>query len=198
MPDILLATHNPWKGEQFRPTFEAYGFSMRTLHENTLHAPLPVENGTTPVENALAKARCYHSPETPWVFADDAGLEIDALNGEPGLQARRWGGKFADDVDDQTWLDYLLERMRGVPPGQRTARFISGWALITPNHVEHLHTAEWPFEIALQPVRSMHPGSPISAVWIGPPDDLSRRREDIRQECERWGIFKLLQVEGDR
>jgi non-canonical purine NTP pyrophosphatase (RdgB/HAM1 family) len=192
MPDILFATHNPWKGEQFRPTFEAYGFSMRTLKEHPAQPEPQAETGASPVENALAKARSFHSPEYPWVFADDAGLEIDALNGEPGLQARRWGGVFTDAVDDQTWLDHLLARMQAVPPDQRTARFISGWALITPDGAEYVHAMNWPFKIATQPLRPMHPGSPISAVRVGPPDDLSRRQAEIRQEWERWGILRLV------
>ena len=195
---LLFATRNPWKGAQFHPTFVAYGFTMLTLNDCPASRFLQAELGATPSENALAKARQFHSSNYPWVFADDAGLEIDALNGEPGLQARRWGGIFPDDVDDQTWLDYLLYRMEGIPPGQRTARFTSGWALIAPDNSEYLHTMEWPFEIALHPVRAIHPGSPISAVRIGPPDDLHRRQVEIRQEWEKWGILsELVTRSGD-
>ena len=165
---------------------------MLTLNDCPANHFPKAESGITPVDNALAKARQCHSADYPWVFADDAGLEIDALHGEPGLQARRWGGIFTDAVDDQTWLNYLLNRMEGIPPGQRTARFTSGWALITPDNSEYLHTMEWPFEIALHPIRSIHPGSPISAVRIGPPDDLHRRQVEIRQEWEKWGILQVL------
>lgn len=154
------------------------------------------EDEPTPLLNALQKARRYHTPAFPWVFADDAGLEIDALNGEPGLQARRWGGIFPDNVDDQTWLDYLLERMGHVPSGQRHARFISGWALITPTGQEFTHSTEWPFEIALEPVRPLYPGSPISAVRIGPEDDLARRQVEISTEFRRWGILERLSQQG--
>jgi XTP/dITP diphosphohydrolase len=189
MPVILFATNNPWKGLQFRPVFEAYGFVMWTLNDLTSRIPLNPENGSSPLDNALAKARQLHSYAFPWVFADDAGLEIEALNGEPGLQARRWGGLFPDQVDDRTWLDYLLERMKDVPEGKRTARFSSGWVLIAPDGSEHTHTAYWPFEIALQPIRPMQVGSPISSVRVGPPDDLRRRQVEIWQEWERWGIL---------
>ena len=189
---LLFATHNPWKCDQFRPTFEAYGFHMLTLPKHKDYISAPEETGATPLENALLKARQYHSSEVQWVFADDAGLEIDALHGEPGLQARRWGGKFPDDIGDQEWLNYLLERMRHVPPDQRTARFHSGWALIAPDGSEHLHSMSWPFVIAAQPIRPIRPGSPITAVRIGPVDDLERRRVDIRQEWERWGILSEL------
>ena len=133
MPDILFATQNLWKARLFEPSFQAYGAAMKTLCDFPAGEEPVSETGVSAVENALAKARFYHSDAHPWVFGDDAGLEIDALNGEPGLKARRWNGVFPDDVDDQTWLNYLLERMKDIPPENRTARFVSGWALITPD-----------------------------------------------------------------
>jgi len=192
MPKILFATHNPWKGAQFRPTFSAHGFEMLTLEDVSLEIQPLEEIGQTPLENARLKARQVHSLEYPWTFGDDAGLEIDALHGEPGLQTRRWGGVFKDDVDDQTWLAYLLDRMKDVPPGQRTARFLSAWALIDPDGNEHVHTMYWPFEIANHPIRPIRPGSPISAVRIGPEDDLRRRQIEIGQEWQRWDILGEL------
>ncbi len=199
MPDILFATRNPWKGQLFQPIFEASGFHMITLPDRPEISEPPEENGVTPLENALAKARLVHSAQHPWVFAIDSGLEIDALHGEPGVQARRWGGFFPDSVDDQTWLDYLLERMKDVPAGQRTARFFSAWVLIAPDGSEHTHIMYSPFEIAQQPIRPARPGSPISAVRIGPPDDLARRQHDIRLEWERWGALDELRVKfGDQ
>lgn len=192
MPKVLFATRNPWKGAQFRPAFNARGFEMLTLQDVPFNIQPLEETGQNPLENARLKARQVHSSEYPWAFGDDAGLEIDALHGEPGLQARRWGGVFKDNVDDQTWLDYLLERMKGVPVGQQTARFISAWVLIDPGGNEHPHTMYWPFEIADRPIRAMQPGSPISAVRIGPEDDLKRRQIEICQEWQRWGILEEL------
>ncbi len=186
---ILFATHNPWKIQLFEPVFRDHGFRVLTLLDLPDAPPPPPENGTTALENALAKARCYHSAEYPWVFGDDAGLEIDALGGEPGVQARRWNGVFDDDVDDQTWLDYLLDRMRDIPPGKRTAAFVAGWVLIDPAGVAHTREVRAPFEIATHPIRPIAPGSPITAVRIGFPDDLTRRQAEIRAEWERWGIL---------
>ena len=148
--------------------------------------------GATAIENALAKAHHYHAKENSWVFGDDAGLEIDALGGEPGVQARRWNGVFPDDVDDQTWLDYLLSRMKGVPPGKRTAAFVAGWALIDPGGNVFTRKVRAPFEISAQPIRPISPGSPITAVRISPPDDLTRRQEEIRAAWDEWGILDDL------
>ena len=192
MPVILFATRNPWKARLFKPAFQAYGFEMKTLQELSTAVELLEETATTAVENALAKARYYHSPAHPWVFGDDAGLEIDGLNGEPGLQARRWNGIFPDDIDDQTWLDYLLLRMKDIPPEKRTACFVSGWALITPDGKEYVHEVRSSFKIATEPIRTISSGSPISAVRISPEDDLKHRQEQIQQEWKRWGILEKL------
>ena len=192
MPEILFATHNIWKARLFSPAFQAYGFTMKTLQDIAPdHEPL-TEAGKTAVENALTKARYYHSESHPWVFADDAGLEIDALNGEPGLQTRRWNGIFPDNVDDQTWLNYLLERMKDIPAEKRTAAFVSGWALIIPNGSECVHEVRSPFQIATQPIRALSKGSPISAVRIGPEDDLKSRQAHILEEWKRWGILEKI------
>lgn len=186
---ILLATRNRWKIQLFTPVFQSHGFDVLTLHDLAANTTSPPENGATAIENALAKASHYHSPEYPWVFGDDAGLDIDALGGEPGVQARRWGGYFSDDVDDQTWLDHLLMRMRDVPLGERTAAFVAGWVLIDPAGEAYTRQVVAPFEIAAHPIRPIAPGSPITAVRIGLPNDLSRRQAEIRAEWERWGIL---------
>jgi inosine/xanthosine triphosphate pyrophosphatase family protein len=192
MPDLLFATRNLWKVQLFTPSFQDYGFHVLALRDSPVSKNPPAEVGLTAIENALVKARHFHSNEHPWVFGDDAGLEIDALGGEPGLQARRWNGYFLDDVDDQTWLDYLLFRLRDVPPEARTASFVSGWALITPDGTAYTRAIRWPFRIATHPIRPMAPGSPISAVRIGPEDDLARRQAEIRGEWARWGILDQI------
>ena len=192
MPDLLFATRNPWKVQLFQSVFQRYGFKMLSLADVLVVADAPVESGATAVENALMKARYFHSQEHPWVFGDDAGLEIDALCGAPGVQARRWNGHFSDDVDDQTWLDYLLLLLRDVPQEKRTARFVSGWALVAPDRTAYTREIEWPFQIATQPIRSISPGSPISAVRMGPLDDLAHRQADIQREWECWNIFTQI------
>jgi len=194
---LLFATHNPWKIKLFTPVFREHGFQVLTLLDLPDAPPPPPENGATVIENALAKARHYHSDAFPWVFGVDAGLEIDALGGEPGVQPRRWNGVFPDDVDDQTWLDYLLDHMKDVPPGERTAAFVSGCALLTPSGEAHTRVVRIPFEIATNSIRPISPGSPITAVRLGLPDDLARRRAEVRAEWERWGILERLRAEDE-
>jgi XTP/dITP diphosphohydrolase len=193
---ILFATRNRWKTQLFTPVFRDHGFEVLTLTDIENHPPTPPETGVTAIENALIKARHYHSAEYPWVFGDDAGLEIDALNGEPGVQTRRWNGVFPETVDDQTWLDYLMARMKNIPTGKRTAAFVAGWVLLDPSGAAHTRKVRAPFEIATHPIRPIAPGSPITAVRIGPASDLARRQTEVHTEWEQWGILEKLLVTG--
>lgn len=187
---ILFATANPGKKQLFTPIFARYGLRCVTLTEAGLTDHRPAETGRTPEENALLKARPFHSSRWPLVFADDAGLEIDALNGEPGLQTRRWGGRFPDDVDDETWLRYLLARLEGIPPEKRTARFVSAWAIIDPAGDEHVRRIVTEFCIASRPLRPITPGFPLSAVRIGLQEAVEARSDQLAREWERWRVLE--------
>src|SRR5207253_4958095 len=86
----------------------------------------PEETGTTFMENAVLKARHYAEKSGLLAVADDSGLSVDALGGGPGLYSSRFGGEGASD-DDRNRL--LLERLRGVAPERRGARFTSAVAV---------------------------------------------------------------------
>jgi XTP/dITP diphosphohydrolase len=191
-PKLLFATRNPHKAALFCPIFADYGIRCVTLRETGLEVPPGLETGSTPEENALIKARAVHGEQWPWVFGDDAGLEIDALGGEPGLQARRWGGRFPDDVDDATWLRYLLRRLDGVPLEERTARWVAGWALIGPDGSEHTRRVQHEFTIAERPIRPMRRGSPVAALEIHAGDHLAYRRAHLAAEWADWGVLEEI------
>lgn len=90
------------------------------------------ENGTSFEENALIKARAVaaYCPEDI-VMADDSGLEIDYLNGEPGIYSSRYMGEDTSyDIKNQA----LLDRLAGVPHEKRTARFVCAMAAVIPDH----------------------------------------------------------------
>lgn len=194
MQQLLMATRNHTKYLIYEPIFRRYGFETITLKDIQTDGPPDTETGKTPAENALAKARRYHSRKYPWVFGTDAGLEIDALNGEPGLMARRWGGRFPDDVDDEMWLSYFLERMKGVPLELRTGSHVIARVLVAPDGSEHVQRVRHSFRIATEQIRPIPPGAPLSAVKIGPENAIEARSEVIFQEIEQWGVLaKLLQ-----
>jgi len=192
MKTILIATHNRWKHQLFAPIFQAYGFESEMLDHIPEEINRPEENGNTVVANALIKAHYYHSESHPWVFGDDTGLEIDALNGEPGVRARRWGDRLPENVDEREWLEYLLDRMRDTPVGKRTAKFIDGWALVDPEGNSYTYETQAGFEIATHPIRPIVPGSPIMAVALGLPDDPNKVFLEVKNRWDDWGILQQL------
>jgi XTP/dITP diphosphohydrolase len=90
-------------------------------------ATLPDETATTYEGNALLKARAVAALDADVALADDSGLEVDALGGAPGVHSARFGGSGLDDAG-RTAL--LLDRLRGIPPERRTARFRSVIAVV--------------------------------------------------------------------
>lgn len=189
---IILASRNPAKLELFRPALDAYGLTMQGLADPD-RPPVP-ETAATPEGNALLKAQAAWVPGQ-LVFADDAGMEVDALGGEPGVQTRRWGGRFPADIDDQTWLQYLLARLAEVPLARRTARFVSGWALVGPDGRQAVHRVVTPFLIAEREIQPMTPGFPVSAVQIRPAGQEQDPQRLVRRELAAWPFFQQLLTE---
>lgn len=117
MMKILIATKNPGKAREIK-TFLGEGFELVSLADLP-DAPDIEETGDTFEENALLKARTYFEWSGIPSVADDAGLEIDYLNGEPGVKSRRWLGY---EMTDQEMIDTALKKLKGVPQEKRTAR----------------------------------------------------------------------------
>jgi len=97
------------------------------------------ENGQTFIENACKKAIGYARDTGQWTIADDSGLEIDALGGEPGVKSARYSGEKTIN-DDGTLIDHrniakVLEVLEGVPQAKRTARFFCSLALASPEQI---------------------------------------------------------------
>ena len=114
---VLCGTSNPGKLREFQ--MAAPDFELRAVT-----AAPPEEHGTTFEENARIKAGYYGALEKGWVFADDSGLEVDALGGAPGVHSARFAGPEASDEANNR---LLLARLRGVE--QRSARFVCVIAL---------------------------------------------------------------------
>ena len=93
----------------------------------------PEETGGTFEENALLKARYYVERSGLLTLADDSGLEVDVLNGGPGIYSARYGGPGASDADR---VEKLLKALEGVPWEQRTAKFRCVVALVSPDGTE--------------------------------------------------------------
>lgn len=129
---LLLATANPNKVEEYRSLLDSLGANIRSLEDVGL-LDLPEETGETFEENALLKARYCAQQSGLLLLADDSGLEVEALGGEPGVRSNRWAGPDKTDADR---VHLLLERVRDVPEEARTARFVCVVAVVTPEGEE--------------------------------------------------------------
>jgi XTP/dITP diphosphohydrolase len=116
---LLLATTNQGKIREYKHLLKDAPFELVMVEDLSIEKE-PEETGTTLEENAILKARFYFEKSGIVTLADDAGLEIDALNGEPGVRSRRWPGY---EATDEELVKYAMEQMRNVPEGKRTARF---------------------------------------------------------------------------
>ncbi len=118
MKKIVLATGNQGKVREMADLLSDFGFDVGAQSE--FNVPEAAETGTTFIENAIIKAR--HAAQITGLptIADDSGLEVDYLNGAPGIYSARYAGEHASDGDN---LNKLLMAMQDVPDDQRSARF---------------------------------------------------------------------------
>jgi XTP/dITP diphosphohydrolase len=148
--ELVLATRNRHKGEELAALLGDLGVTIRTLDEFP-DAPDVVEDGDTCEANAVKKA-CVIAEFTgvPSV-ADDTGLEVDALDGRPGVYAARYAGEHATYEDN---CRKLLQQLQGVPHEQRTARFITVAAIALPSDGVQVTTGQLQGMIAETPAGS--------------------------------------------
>ena len=122
---LLLGSSNPGKLGEMRQLLDGMPYRVLGPADVGLRGA-PEETGATFMENAILKARHYADASGLLAVADDSGISVDALGGGPGLYSSRFGGEGASD-DERNRL--LLERLRGVPPAKRGARFTSAVAV---------------------------------------------------------------------
>ncbi len=120
MKEILIATHNQAKLKELIKGVESLienGVKVVSLKDLKI-AQEPEETGKTFCENALIKAKFYGDLTQLPTIADDGGLTIDVLGGQPGIKSRRWIG---ENSTDEERINYTLKRMKNLPKGKRTA-----------------------------------------------------------------------------
>lgn len=119
MKQLLIATHNPGKLIEYRELFADISVRLIMLNDLGINHD-PEETGQTFKENAILKAKYYSQFTNLPILTEDSGLEIDYLNGEPGVHSKRWLGRPATD---QELADFALNKLKGVPPEKRGAQF---------------------------------------------------------------------------
>lgn len=127
---LLIATRNKGKIPEIKAKLDGLGFDLLTLDDVDL---IPdgfdvEETGETFEENATLKAKAYGEMSGLLTFAEDSGLEIDALDGRPGVKTARYGTGSTEERNDQ-----LLEELRGIPEEKRGASYVSVGAIYDPN-----------------------------------------------------------------
>ncbi len=162
-PEILYATTNPGKLGEVK---KYLGSEITVVSPRERGLDIEVdETADTLEENALLKARAFHQASpSDLVMGDDTGLEIDALGGEPGVHVRRWKDG-QTRLSDEEIIEYCLERLKGVPPGQRGAQFRTVIALVTPEGEEHTFDGILRGEMVTEPLDLRIEGFPFRGLF---------------------------------
>jgi XTP/dITP diphosphohydrolase len=147
-PKLLLATNNKGKIREYQSLLRGIPFEVVTPAELGISTSVE-EAGGSFEENARLKAVTLAQQSGLLSLADDSGLEVDALDGEPGPLSARYAGEGASDTDR---INYLLSRLRNVPEKQRTARFRCVIALAEPDGQVQLFSGECRGVITTAPI----------------------------------------------
>ena len=129
MSKLLLATNNQGKIQEYRSLLRGIPFELVTSVQQGITLEVE-EKGSSFEENARIKALAFATASGLLSLADDSGLQVDALNGEPGVRSHRYAGENATDVEK---VNYLLAQLKGVPFEKRAAHFRCVIALAWPD-----------------------------------------------------------------
>jgi XTP/dITP diphosphohydrolase len=145
---VVIATHNPGKLKEIRELLAPYGLATQSASD--LGLPEPKETGKTFAANARIKALAAARASGKPAFADDSGLVVDALEGEPGINSARWAGPDRDFRAAMNRIQTLLIERGAKALDQRRAHFVAALCLAWPDgHVEEFEgridgVAVWP------------------------------------------------------
>jgi len=134
MNQLLIATNNPGKVKEFHDLLKDMDIELVTPSQLGLDLDV-IEDGLTYAENATKKAIAFAKASDLISLADDSGLEVDALSGEPGLYSARYGSTDGKKLSDAERRHYLLQQLKG-KPRPWTARFRAVIAIAIPDHLD--------------------------------------------------------------
>lgn len=149
MPRLLIATTNAGKAREIGALLSGTGWECVSTREAGVRSIDVIETGRSYLENAVLKAVTYAATSGMPTLADDSGLEVDALDGAPGVVSARFGGPSVGSDAERTAL--LLRRLDGVPAARRGARFRAVVALAVPGGQVYVREGVLPGRIASAP-----------------------------------------------
>jgi XTP/dITP diphosphohydrolase len=147
MLKLLIATNNKGKIHEFQALLKGIPYDLVTPDNISLKLDVE-ESGSTYEANAKLKALAFCAASGLLTLADDSGLEVDALNGEPGIRSSRYAGVAAADTNK---VDYLLSKLNGIPEEKRSARFRCVIAIAKPDGQVVFCSGKCEGRIAFQP-----------------------------------------------
>ena len=187
---IVLASKNPHKLVEINKITEKFGFEL--ILQSELGIDLDVEEtGTTFEENSFIKAEAVMKATGLPALADDSGICVDALNGEPGVYSARYG--FDESLDDWGRLELLLKNTEHVPDGQRQAQFVCVITLVTPDGKTIQARGEIHGELLRQPAGQN--GFGYDPIFYYPPYGMTTAEmpaEDKNQVSHRANALKIF------
>jgi XTP/dITP diphosphohydrolase len=145
---LVIATHNPGKLAEMRDLLAPYGIDA--ISAGDMHLKEPDETGMTFRDNARIKAKAAAEATGLPAFADDSGLVVDALDGEPGIRSARWAGTDKNFRRTMETIEDKLQERGATTPERRKAHFVSALTVAWPDgHVEDFEarvdgTLVWP------------------------------------------------------
>ncbi|MGN0612383.1 MAG: XTP/dITP diphosphatase [Porcipelethomonas sp.] len=145
---IILASNNKGKVREITEILSPHGFEIVSMRDAGIDMEIE-ENGSTFRENAAIKARAIYNITGSAVIADDSGLEVEYLNGAPGVYSHRYAGENATDADRN---EKLLKELSGVPEEKRSAAFVCEICYIDEEGTEHYIRGECRGRIGFEPL----------------------------------------------
>ena len=131
---IAIATKNAHKIKELSRLINIDGLEFISLSDLGFDGEI-IENGSTFAENALIKAKFICEKYGVYAIADDSGLCVDALGGEPGIYSARYASVDDGNASDQANIDKLLSKLTSIPSGERSGRFVCSMAFASPDGV---------------------------------------------------------------
>ena len=187
---VVLASKNKHKLEEISKITEKFGFDL--ILQSELGVDIDVEEtGTTFEENSFLKAEAVMKATGLPALADDSGIAVDALNGEPGVYSARYG--FDESLDDWGRLELLLKNTEHVPDGQRQAKFVAVITMVTPEGQVIQARGEIHGELLRAPVGRN--GFGYDPIFYYPPMGMSTAEmssEDKNQVSQRANALKVF------
>ena len=165
--ELLYATNNPGKIIEVSKLLEHNGIEVVSPKDLGIELDVP-ETGNTLEENATLKAKAFlELSDRRVVLSDDTGLEIDSLNGEPGIHVRRWKDG-QTRLSDEEVIAYCMERMSEIPKDQRGAQFRTVLVLATPDGHTEIFDGILRGEILEHPADIRVEGFPFESLFYIP------------------------------